>query len=166
LRREDVQPVLSYVISHLGDRYDTRHILDLAFYFFPVSIVPRRWRRAALRIGSGADNKVICSTMIARAFGQVGYPIAPHQVSVEGNGVAHPWWRRVISRNGHQRIARFRRQDPKMITPRDFDLSPYFEIVKFNHLSDARFDYRSIIWESDEPAPAEQAPEKPEALAS
>jgi hypothetical protein len=104
--------------------------------------------------------------MIARAFGQVGYPIAPHQVSVEGNGVAHPWWRRVISRNGHQRIARFRRQDPKMITPRDFDLSPYFEIVKFNHLSDARFDYRSIIWESDEPAPAEQAPEKPEALAS
>jgi hypothetical protein len=72
----------------------------------------------------------------------------------------------VISRNGHQRIARFRRQDPKMITPRDFDLSPYFEIVKFNHLSDARFDYRSIIWESDEPAPAEQAPEKPEALAS
>lgn len=169
LRREDVYPVLSYVISHLGDRYDTRHIFDLAFYFFPVSVVPRRWRRAALRLGSGADNKVICSTMIARAFGQVGYPIAPEEVTVEGNGAAHPWWRRVITRNGHRRTARFRRRDPKMITPRDFDLSPYFEIVKFNHLSEPRFDYRSIIWEKDEmegATEAEQLPEKVEALAS
>lgn len=168
LRREDVNPVLSYVISHLGDRYDTRHIVDLAVYFFPVSIVPRRWRRAALRFGSGRDNKVICSTMIARAFGQVGYPIAPEEVTVEGNGIAHPWWRRVITRNGYRRIARFRRRDPTMITPRDFDLSPYFEVVKFNHLSEARFDYRSIIWEDGTPKPVEeeQPPEKVEALAS
>lgn len=167
LRREDVQPVLAYVISHLGDRYDTRHILDLALYFFPVSIVPRRWRRAALHLGSGADNKVICSTMIARAFARVGYPIAPQEVTVENNGFAPSWWRRVISRNGHQRIARFRRQDPKMITPRDFDLSPYFEVVKFNHLSDARFDYRSIIWETEEqPLAVVSEPEKSEALAS
>ena len=39
-----------------------------------------------------------------------------------------------------------------MITPRDFDLSPYFEIVKFNHLADPRFDYRSIVWDGDEAA--------------
>jgi hypothetical protein len=104
--------------------------------------------------------------MIARAFAPVGYPIAPREVTVEGNGIAHPWWRRVVSRNGHRRIARFRRSDPKTITPRDFDLSPYFEIVKFNHLSEARFDYRSIIWESDETPEREVVPEKSEALAS
>jgi hypothetical protein len=104
--------------------------------------------------------------MIARAFAQVGYPIAPQEVTVEGNGIDQPWWRRVVSRNGHRRIARFRRQDPRMLTPRDFDLSPYFEIVKFNHLAEARFDYRSIIWETEEPVEAPPAPEKSEALAS
>jgi len=43
--------------------------------------------------------------------------------------------------------ARFRRANTAAITPRDFDLSPYFEVVKFNHLGDPRFDYRQIVWE-------------------
>ena len=42
---------------------------------------------------------------------------------------------------------RFRRANTAAITPRDFDLSPYFEVVKFNHLGDPRFDYRQIVWE-------------------
>ena len=33
-----------------------------------------------------------------------------------------------------------------LTTPRDFDISPYFEIVKFNILEDRRFDYRQIRW--------------------
>jgi hypothetical protein len=63
----------------------------------------------------------------------------------------------VVSRNGHRPLARFHRQDPCLITPRDFDLSPYFEIVKFNHLADPRFDYRSIVWEGDDPVVAAHA---------
>jgi len=44
---------------------------------------------------------------------------------------------------------------PALITPRDFDLSPYFEIVKFNHLALGKFDYRRIEWASDgEPSAA------------
>jgi hypothetical protein len=150
LRRGDVEKVLAQAISHLGDRYDVRNVLDLARYFFPVSVVPRRWRRAALHFGSGSDREVICSSMIAKAFHLVGYPITP-QVTIEPNGAEHPWWHRIVSRNGHRPIARFHRQDPCMITPRDFDLSPYFEIVKFNHLADPRFDYRSIVWDGDVP---------------
>ncbi len=56
--------------------------------------------------------------------------------------------------------ARFRRQDPGLITPRDFDLSPYFEIVKFNHLGDSRFSYRDIVWEETAEATTEDS-EKP-----
>ncbi len=150
LRREDNDRVLSYVISHLGRRYGVRHVYNLARYFFPVSIVPRRWRRAALHFGTGSEREVICSSMIANAFHLVGYPITP-QVTLEENGAPRPWWHRVVSRNGHRPIARFRKQDPSLITPRDFDLSPYFEIIKFNHLADARFSYRDIVWE-EEPA--------------
>jgi hypothetical protein len=40
---------------------------------------------------------------------------------------------------------------PTLITPRDFDLSPYFEIVKFNIIENMRFDYRKILWADDAP---------------
>ena len=40
------------------------------------------------------------------------------------------------------------------MTPRDFDLSPYFEIVKFNHLGDPRLNYRDIVWEESPPVEA------------
>jgi hypothetical protein len=40
---------------------------------------------------------------------------------------------------------------PTLITPRDFDLSPYFEIVKFNIIENMRFDYHKIQWAEDEP---------------
>ncbi len=152
LRREDVEKVLADVIAHLGDSYDVRHIFDLARFFFPVSIVPRRWRRTALQLSSGSEQAVICSSMIASAFGQVGYPILP-KVTVEEAGNPLPWWRRLISRNHRRRVARFRRHDPALITPRDFDLSPYFKIIKFNHLADRSFNYRDIVWEEIAAAP-------------
>jgi hypothetical protein len=39
---------------------------------------------------------------------------------------------------------------PTLITPRDFDLSPYFEVLKFNVVEGSRFDYHSLLW-FDEP---------------
>jgi hypothetical protein len=35
--------------------------------------------------------------------------------------------------------------------PRDFDLSPFFEIVKFNVVGEQSFDYERIEWEDDKP---------------
>ena len=60
--------MLGYVIAQLGRRYDVRHVVELARFFFPVSIVPRRWRGAALTFGSRDGRAVICSSMIAEAF--------------------------------------------------------------------------------------------------
>jgi hypothetical protein len=95
--------------------------------------------------------------MLAKAFAMVGFPIAP-EVTIEEGAGPRPWWQALLGLNGHRPVARFRRQDPALITPRDFDLSPYFEIVKFNHLADPRFSYRDIVWE-------ETAPEKESAAA-
>ena len=41
----------------------------------------------------------------------------------------------------------YRHRDPTLLTPRDFDLSPYFEIVKFNVIKQRGFDYERIEWE-------------------
>ncbi len=154
LHREDVDRVLAYVIGHLGRRYDVRHLVELARFFFPVSIVPQRWRRAALTFGSRAGRAVICSSMIAEAFTRVGYPILPEVTLADsnGNGAAAAGWRGWTMRRTPRPQAKFRRASNALVTPRDFDLSPYFEIVKFNHLGDPRLNYREILWEEG-PAP-------------
>jgi hypothetical protein len=157
LRRDDVERVIDYAAGHLGDGYDVQHIYQLARYFFPVEIVPQRWRRATLHLGSGSEREVICSSMIAKAFARVGFPIAPEVTIEEGAGTQR-WWRALLGLNGHRPVARFRRKDPALVTPRDFDLSPYFEIVKFNHLADPRFSYREIVWEESSPAEKASAP--------
>ena len=43
----------------------------------------------------------------------------------------------------------FHRRHPTLLTPRDFDLSPYFDIVKFNVIEDRAFDYLRIAWADD-----------------
>ena len=57
---------------------------------------------------------------------------------------------RVLRRTLPPYPALFRRQLPSIITPRDFDLSPYFEIIKFNPVEATNFDYRRITWEDAE----------------
>jgi hypothetical protein len=59
--------------------------------------------------------------------------------------------RRLISRPDVRRYGVLRRVSTTLITPRDFDLSPYFEVVKFNVIEDLKFDYRRIRWAEEEP---------------
>lgn len=144
LRTPDLQRILDEVLAQLGLRYDVQNVIDLARYFFPVHLLPRRFHRRALEIGRGRPTEVICSSLIARAFQNVGFPILPETEMVPAVAL-------------HGRLARwrhrhdpypmiFRRQKSRCITPRDFDLSPYFGVVKFNAIEAAAFDYRRARW--------------------
>jgi hypothetical protein len=150
LRREDMQRILDEVVAQLGLLYDMKNVFDLARYFFPVSLIPARFRRRALQLGSGLPTQVICSSLIGRAFQNVGFPILP--ATAPGGTPALPYRLRdrLLRRTPPPYPLVFRRQLPSIITPRDFDLSPYFEVVKFN-LAEARtFDYRRIRWEDSD----------------
>jgi len=138
------------VLAQLGLKYDVKHILDLARYFFPVSLIPRRLRRQALQFGSGLPTQVICSSLIGRAFQNVGFPILPSMTASAAIPAPRRLLDRVLRRTLPPYPALFRRQLPAIITPRDFDLSPYFEIVKFNPVEASNFDYRRIRWEDAE----------------
>jgi hypothetical protein len=146
LRRDDLARILDEVLAQLGNRYDLRNLLDLARYFFPVSLIPRRFRRQALQLGSGLTTQVICSSLIGRAFQNVGFPILPVMTPVEEPPVRQRLRDRLLRRRPPPYPAVFQRQLPSVITPRDFDLSPYFEIVKFNLVEVPKFDYRRIRW--------------------
>jgi len=151
LQREHLQVILDDVISQLGYTYDLQNVLDLARYFLPVSLVPRRFRRSVLHFGNGLPTQVICSSMLATAFGKVGFPILPHVESASpSQQPPPPLLRRLYSKSGgitSQPI--FRRRHPTLITPRDFDLSSYFDTIKFNIIASRRFDYRNIVWAED-----------------
>lgn len=146
LHRDDLRTILDDVIVQIGYRYDVKNLIDLARYFLPVSLVPRRYRQRALEFGSGLPTQVICSSLIAHAFGKVRYPILPEVTPGEVARVpvrrTLPWF----GRKSSPVAGLFRTAPITLTTPRDFDISPYFEIVKFNILEEMRFDYRQIRW--------------------
>jgi hypothetical protein len=154
LRREDLNRILDEVLAQLGHRYDLQNLLDLARYFFPVSLIPRRFRRRALGFGSGLPTEVICSSLIGRAFQNVGFPILPAMTPATEPAAPQRLRDRLLRRTPPPYPGVFQRQPPAIITPRDFDLSPYFEIVKIMPIEAPRFDYRRIKWAETEPRAA------------
>jgi hypothetical protein len=155
LRREDRDHILEEALAALGWRYDVRNVLDLARYLLPVHLVPARLRRTALHFGSGVPTEVICSSLLGSLFQHVRFPILPPAEAPDGfDGVARPargrLARLVFGHEGPCYTGLFRMRHPTLLTPADFDLSPYFEVVKFNVIADGGFDYRRIRWVPEE----------------
>jgi hypothetical protein len=133
----DLERVVEYVIAHIGDRYDQRQLLDLGRYLMPFHLLPARWRRKVFFSGESDSRSVICSGLIAQAFVRVRYPILPMlpaSMREEQQEGLHPWG------------PRMRAVHPRLVLPRDFDLSPYFRIVKFNSVEEGPLDYQAIEW--------------------
>jgi hypothetical protein len=157
LSTADLADVMDEAIRSIGETYDVRNAVDLARYFMPVSLVPARFRRQALQFGSGEPTRVICSSMIAAAFHRVRFPIVPNYEQLPPGMVPQAprsrLWPIGSRTTGAWQYGALRMVSPTLITPRDFDLSPYFEIIKFNIIENMRFDYHKILW-ADDPPPA------------
>jgi Permuted papain-like amidase enzyme, YaeF/YiiX, C92 family len=134
LSAEDRATVCGYAIDRIGFDYDLRNIIDLMRYLVPLP-VPQRWRRRMIALGSGNPTRLICSALIAQAFEAVRYPILPKVTQLESEAA-----RREILEIRHS----------SLYAPRDFDISPYFTIVKPTLLEG--FNYKSVHW-ADLPAP-------------
>jgi hypothetical protein len=149
LSAADQREVIDYALANVGRRYDFKNVFDLMRYFLPVHLVPARWRHQALHFGSGDPTRVICSSMIADCFMRIRFPIVPrYEPFPEGfdpiQKVAGLLGR--FSRNHHHAPGLLRMVSPTLITPRDFDLSPYFAIIKYNVIENSRFDYHKLLW--------------------
>lgn len=131
LSREDAQKIIGYSINHLGMRYSLRHIMDLFRFMFPWGILPRRWRSSLFVHNALKPTEEICSSLIATAFQAVHFPILPEIVQ-DKEGLT------LVSRN------------PRLYTPKDFDFSPFFDIIKYPMLPFiGEGIYRHLPWTED-----------------
>lgn len=133
LTETDRENLLKYCIDRMGYTYDTKNIFDLMRYLLPTPPVPSRYRRKLIALGSGDPTKAICSTLVAQAFQSIKYPILPRAVDASmGN-------QELTSEN-----SLLEKRHYSHFTPRDFDLSPYFRVVK--PTIEAKFSYKKLRW--------------------
>ncbi|VAW69454.1 hypothetical protein MNBD_GAMMA10-1059 [hydrothermal vent metagenome] len=132
ITRTDAQKVISYSVNRLGTNYNVRQIFDLARFLFPYGLLPRRWRSSLFEHNAGTPTHTVCSTMMAEAFASIHYPILP-----------------VLHRDENGQLIMYKR-NTQLITPRDFDYSPYFDVIKYPILDfDELAIYRKMPWGID-----------------
>jgi len=135
LSESEINQVLQFAVARIGNSYDLKNIFDLARYLIPTPPIPSRWRRKALSLGSGDPTRAICSSLIAQAFQSIRYPILP-DITYENPSDS----KRIDTyRKMH------RRRDPSLFAPRDFDVSPYFEVIK--PIVQNGFNHHSLTWQ-------------------
>ena len=137
LRPEDRERVVSHALARVGHGYDLKNVIDLARERLLQTSIAATLKRSLRALGSGKPTLTICSTLIAQAFQAVRFPILASrrqrpcrevQPDCTDDHVEEAWEARHFSR----------------FTPRDFDVSPYFSVVK--PLPREDFDYRRLRW--------------------
>lgn len=163
LSNEDKRLVIERALSQLGLHYDRRHILSLLlFYTFPWELLPEGLRRMVTDFTLSEDDR-ICSRVVSEAFHSVGYPIRPLEIIRNksalnrraigfATGLKHRGRSAVrllaggrvkaaVNRLVDQRYQELLLRGTRYITPADYDLSRFFEIIK--NPDDLSIDYRS-----------------------
>jgi len=128
----DQNKVIGFAAEHLGMNYDIRQLLDLARFMFPYALLPRRWRSSLFQHNAGRPTNIVCSSMIARCYQSVNFPVLP-----------------IIESDQRDKL-KFHKRNFRLFVPSDFDYSPYFNILKFPAWPvPMKEGYRELPWEED-----------------
>lgn len=137
LTKKDRDHVVRFMVNRIGTAYSVHQLLDLARFLIPWwTIIPRRWHSSLFEHNAGESTKAVCSSLIAQAFGEVDFPILP-----------------LIQEDQSGQFQLFRR-NPRLYAPRDFDYSPFFDVIKCPLLRSSNKMwgnprsgyYRKLVW--------------------
>jgi hypothetical protein len=109
---QEGQKIIDYAIKKLGIEYDFRLIFDLGRFLMPWPLLPRRWHSTLFNYKPGMRTKESCSSLLAEAFQSINFPILP---TIKSDG----------------KSTKLYKINPRLYSPRDFDYSPYFDIIKY-----------------------------------
>jgi len=143
ISRTDAQKVISFAIRQLGKPYNVRQIFDLMRLLLPLTFIPRHWHSSLFKSEDASDvARTVCSTMLVEAFQSVNFPVLP------------------IIEEKNNRFT-LKKSNPFLAIPKDFDTSPYFEIIKYPFISfESQGRYHSLPW-STETEDAVKVPTQP-----
>ena len=130
-----IDQLVGFMRARIGYSYDLKNVFDLARYLI-LPPVPGHMRRRLIALGSGEPTKAICSTLLAQAFESIRYPILPEIETVLGHAGGREQQRELLHIRNYS-----------LYTPRDFDVSPFFEVVKPR--LHCEFDYLALRWGDD-----------------
>lgn len=136
----EIDALVDFMVSRIGYTYDLKNIFDLARYLVSTPPLPSSMKRRFMALGSGEPTKAICSTLLAQAFESIHYPILPAIELIDPGLPGAEQARAEILHIRHY----------SLYMPRDFDVSPFFRIVK-PRLENG-FDFRSLVWSKPEMA--------------
>jgi hypothetical protein len=151
----DCNRLIRYITAQLGRQYNLKHVFDLARYLLPIP-VPTRWRRSMIGLGSGDPTKAICSSLIAEGFQHIHYPILPYNEEDVRPSATEVGKNQVFLHIGRDSTRTFKPTEERLFfrrnalhfVPRDFDVSPYFEVVKPTLA--LGFNYQDIVWAKED----------------
>ena len=134
LRSPDRDRIVAHALGCIGQDYDFQTVLDLARERLADPSVAATFQRKLVALRSGEKARAVCSTLIAQAFQCVRYPIlalrrkGPCRHASAPEGCTEETWEALHF---------------SMYVPRDFDVSPYFTVVKPTLVD---FDYTLVHW--------------------
>lgn len=134
IKKAELQGAIGFAKSQVGHQYDLKHIFDLMRYLIQTPPVPTSWRRKMISLGSGDPTRAICSSLIAQIFQSIHYPILP-DVAFEKTQLPY-------CQHCYDEVLHIRHHS--LYVPRDFDISPYFNIIK--PTLNAQFDPHQLAW--------------------
>ena len=134
LAPDEIDRLIDFMLQRVGYMYDLKNILDLARYLIRTPPLPGRSKRRLMALGSGEPTRAICSTLLAQAFESIRYPILP-EIEVIANGG-------LVAQAALEEILHIRHHS--LYAPRDFDVSPFFQVIKPRLEGD--FDFRRLVW--------------------
>ncbi len=111
LQQEQHHKLIKLAIEQLNMPYDIRHIIDLLRFLLPWRIIPRKWHSSIFTFKICEVSKMTCGVSTARVFMRLGYPILP-EITLQDKQVI------------------LNRRQLGLFVPKDFDLSPYFDVIK------------------------------------
>jgi hypothetical protein len=103
MARNDLRRVIQFVLEHVGSGYDEDNVTQFVHFTFANDYDPTR------SMGNVEQSRYTCSSLLASAFESVGFPVLHFFDKVSESHVAY---------------------HATHIQPKDFDLSPNFQVIK------------------------------------
>lgn len=118
LHDDEVNQVINLILNKLGYQYDLQKVSDLVRYLMPKPPVPESWRRRLISFGSGDPNLCDLFDLYHGLFSGALSNSTAYQSRTKNT----------YARNYHSTVTLICKHS--LYTPRDFDISPYFQIIK------------------------------------